>query len=263
MEKVKPLISSVLSHKNTPIVLTAVSCGGVVLTAFLSGNAAINATRILEELREKEYYDGVDYTPIPFKVAAKHTWTAYLPAVSTGILTLGSIIAMNQVSSRNIALITAGATLATSTLKEYSRNVLEEVGAERESKIRDKMAKNVKLTPVPGDQHDVLFIGDDEVTFYDPLSGRYFKSTNEDIRAVENRLNKELLSTMYMPLNSFYYELGLEPVDLGDIVGFNVDNMIDLHFSTQFDPKKRPVVVLQHINTPAANFYEQYSHGQA
>jgi hypothetical protein len=256
MEPVKRIINPLLSHKNTPVVLVVVSCAGVIMTAIMVHTAALKADAILEPYR-------VDLEPderIPFKQVFKSTWKVYAPAIGVGVITLASIITMNRVNERNAAILTAGATLATTTLKEYQRHILDEIGAEKESKIRNRMAKDtLARTDLPSGALDLLVMGEGEILCLDSFSGRYFKSSVENIRKIENDLNHELLQTMYMPLNTLYYALGMETIDVGEVLGFNTDNMISFHYSAQLNPQKKPVLVLGHINLPVANFYNNYS----
>jgi len=256
MEPVKKYIGPLLSHKNTPVVLVVTSCAGVIVTAVMAHNAALKADAILAPYRAELCED----ERLPFKQVVRHTWKAYAPAVGVGVITLASIITMNRVSERNAAIITAGATLATTTLKEYQRHILDEIGSEKESKIRNRMAKEtLGKSALPDASYDLLIAGGDQIICLDSFSGRYFKSTVEDIRKIENDLNHELLSTMYMSLNTLYFALGLESIDVGEILGFNTDNMISFHYSPQLNPQKKPVLVIGHINPPVPNFYNNYS----
>ena len=254
MNQFQEVAGKIIINDKTPILLTIVSCTGVIATAVLAARAAPKASRIIEALRNDEYYDGANYDKIPTMEIVKHTWRVYIPAVSVGLATIGTIITMNQIADRNAALLTAGATLASTTLKNYQEHVVHEIGAEKESRIRDKIAKN-SLAESNLPEADMGFVyTDGDVMCYDSLSGRYFKHNIEKIRAVENDLNHELLSEMTLPLNALYDALGLESIEIGEILGFNIDNMIDIHYSAQLSPDKKPVLVLSFINMPAEDY---------
>lgn len=250
MNQIKQFITEVAGHEKTPLVLTIISCTGVVVTAIMTARAAPKAAHILAELRA----DPLESDPLPFLHKVKHTWKIYVPAASLGLATMASIITMNRVSDRNVAILTAGATLATNTLKDYQQHILEEIGAEKESKVRDRMARNA-LAKVPVPESELGFVyTDGEVLFFDALSGRYFKHNLEKVRGVENDFNHELLNSMSMSLNDLYDALGLESIEVGEMLGFNTDNMLDFHFSAQLSPDKKPAVVLGHINMPVPNY---------
>jgi hypothetical protein len=256
MKPVRKLISPILSSKNTPVVLVVTSCAGVIVTAIMVHNAALKADEILSEYRIGLGPD----EDLPLKDVVKYTWKAYAPAIGVGIITIASIITMNRINERNVAILTAGATLATTTLKEYQRHILDEIGSERESKVRDRIAKGrLRESPeIDSATYDMLISGD-EVLCLDSFSGRYFKTEVEKIRKVENDLNHELLSTMFMSLNTLYFSLGLPSIDVGEVLGFNTDNMISFHYSPQLTEQKKPVLVITHINPPVPNFHLNYS----
>lgn len=251
MKPIKGLVRSIVANKKTPLVLTIASCTGVIVTAVLAAKAAPKAHRILNEMKIEQGTSELKVLDV-----FKATWKLYAPAVGFGVLTIASIVTMNRVSERNIAVLTTGASLATTTLKEYQRHVLAEVGSERESKIRDKMAKDTLAKAGP--PQDILLVAPDEVIFLDSTSGRTFKHTVEGIRKIENDLNHELLNSMFLSLNNVYDALGLEPTEIGEILGFNVDHMVDFHFSAQLTPDKKPVVVLGYINQPVPNYYQSF-----
>jgi hypothetical protein len=254
MQDLKRVIQKVVTHERTPLVLTVVSCTGVVATAIVAMRAAPKATQALAELRDEISHDvGYSYEEkIPFKDAVKATWKIYIPPVCVGLATISTIIANDRVNAKRTAIFSASAALAANTLREYQQHILEEIGAEKESKIRDKIAKDkVKHNPLPAEEHDIFISsGDGVLVCYDSLSGRYFKSNVELIRSIENDLNRHILSHMSISLNELYMSLGLEPIDVGSILGFNIDNMIDFHFSAQLDQSKKPVLVMSHINMP-------------
>lgn len=248
MNQFKEIVTAVANNEKTPLVLTIISCTGVIATAVLTARAAPKAHAVMEELRDA-YPDKV-----PAREILRHTWKFYVPPLSVGFATLASIITMNRVSDRNVAILTAGATLATNTLKDYQQHVLEEIGAEKDSRIRDKIAKGtLAQSALPEGEMGFVYT-DADIMCYDTLSGRYFKHNIEQIRKIENDLNRELLSEMSLSLNEVYDALGMEPIEVGAMLGFNTDNMLDFHFSAQLSPEKKPVLVLGYINMPVPNF---------
>ena len=67
--------------------------------------------------------------------------------------------------------------------------------------------------------------------YYDNYTGRYFRSNSEIIGKAEKRITERLFTEMWISLNEFYWELGLPPVDVGEDLGFNVDDGIDIDTS--------------------------------
>lgn len=255
MNQIQQVAGKIASHEKTPLVLTIISCAGVVGTAVLTARAAPKASRILYELQEEKRLDdpeGSDH--ISLWEATRATWSVYVPAASFGLATIATIVTMNRITDRNMAILTAGATLATNTLKDYQQHILEEIGGERESKVRDRVARD-KIAKSTLPESEVGFIyTDGNVLFFDALSGRYFQHNAEKVRRIENEFNRDMLMHGSAALNDLYEELGLEPIDIGDVLGFNTDNMLDFHFSAQLTPEKKPAVVLSHINMPRPDY---------
>ena len=107
----------------------------------------------------------------------------------------------------------------------------------------------------PAKESEIIFVGDGETLCYDVLSGRYFKSKIDKIKKAENDLNRRMRDEMYISLNDFYYEVGLEPIKLGDDLGWNIDNgYIDLRFSSQLATDGTPCLVIDYGYGPRYDF---------
>ena len=56
---------------------------------------------------------------------------------------------------------------------------------------------------------------------------------------------------MYISLNEFYYEIGLNPISIGDDLGWNIDHgYIELSFSSQLTDDGNPCLVIDYQVTP-------------
>ena len=77
------------------------------------------------------------------------------------------------------------------------------------------------------------------VLMKDSYSGRYFYSTRANVKEVFNMINYKLRSDDGCPLNFLYSELGLEPVDMGDELGWTSDDLLEPSFvpSVSFEGK--------------------------
>ena len=86
---------------------------------------------------------------------------------------------------------------------------------------------------------------------YDSASGRYFKSDMDKLKKAENTLNRQMRDEMYVSLNEFYYEIGLEGIGVGDNMGWNIDSgYIDLEFSSQLASDGTPCLVISYRVEP-------------
>ena len=154
---------------------------------------------------------------------------------------------------RNAALATAYK-LSETALTEYKDKVVEVIGENKEKGIRDKIAED-KVHNNPVSQNQVIITGGGDTLCYDALGGRYFKSSMDKIRKAENELNRLMLRDMYVSLNEFYDELGLDHTKLGDDLGWNLDDgLIELNFSSQLAENETPCLVVDYNVAPNYNF---------
>lgn len=219
--------------KNSHIIMTGVAITGVFTTSFLVADATPKALRKIEERECKTRLEKIEVT-----------WKYYIPAGISGLITVGSIIALNSVHERRNAALAGLYSLAQTTLNEYKEKVVETIGENKERKIRDAVDADRVLNNPPG---DVIITDSGSVLCFDSLTGRYFLSDIEKIRQIVNELNRELLREMFIPLNELYFELGLDPTELGNDLGFNVDQgLLDIRFSSQLTKDGKPCLVLNY-----------------
>ena len=235
--------------KHSPEILTGIGIAGLVSTSVITGKATLKASRILEEERENKEED------ISNIEVVKLCWKPYIPVVITGVASISCIIFGNsQNHKRNAALATAYS-ISEAALREYKDKVVEVIGEKKEKSIKDAIAKD-KIEAKPVDNNEVIMTGKGQSLCYDSISGRYFKSDIEDIRSACNRINSELIKQGYISLNDFYYELGLESIKQGELMGWNLskDDLVELHFSSQLAADGTPCLVLDYNVTPKYDF---------
>ena len=175
----------------------------------------------------------------------KVAWKCYIPAAAVGATTIGCIIGLNDAHTRKNAALAGLYSIAQTTFSQYQEKVVEILGENKERKIRDEIDKDKILNNPVG--ADLIFSGTGEVLCYDSITGRYFNSEIEKIRKIINELNRRLMTEMFISLNEFYYELGLEPTKLGNDLGFNIDDgLLEIKFSSQLTKEERPCLVLNY-----------------
>lgn len=237
-----------LISQNSPTILTSLAVGGLVTTAILAVKATPKAIRIIDE-QIGYNHDGVMEAPTK-KEIIKLTWKLYLPAAGVGVVTIVCIIGANSIHLRRNAALGAVYSLTETAFKEYQAKVTETLGKNKETKVRDEIAKeHVATNPVGS--NEVIFTGKGEVLCYDTLSGRYFKSDIEHIRRTENEMNRQLRDEMFISLNEVYYELGLASIKLGDEMGWDMDHgYIEFSYSSQLSEEGQPCLVLDYVVVP-------------
>ena len=237
-------IRSVIT-KHSPEVLTGIGIAGMITTTIMAVRATPKALILIEE--RKEEIDVDKLTPIEL---IKTTWTCYIPAAITGGLSVICLIGANSVNARRNAALATAYTLSESALKEYQEKVIETIGEKKEQTVRDAIAKD-RIDKNPVSSREVIITEKGNTLCYDSISGRYFKSDIDKIKKAENELNRRMRDEMYISLNEFYYEIGLNPIGIGDDLGWNIDRgYIELNFSSQLTDDGTPCLVIDYQVAP-------------
>lgn len=241
-----------LITKNSPHILTGVACAGVLSTVLLAVKATPKALAIIEE--EERYRERKKLLELTKMDIVKLTWKQYIPSAVLGTVTIGCIIGANTVHTRRNAAIASIYAISESAFREYKTKVVQEIGKAKESKIHDEIAKD-HINNNPVHSGNVIFTGNGDVLCYENLSGRYFTSSYESIRQKINDLNFRLRDEMRISLNDLYYELNLDPIELGGLMEFNIDKgYIEPQYSTQLTEDGRPCLVISVDVYPAQKY---------
>lgn len=232
-------------QKNSPYILTGLGCAGVVSTAVMTGKAAVKASKVIADENLNRYYDdentednlgdvinddGLRKDYLSLKEKAKLTWKYFIPPVIMGATSVGCIIGAQTVNTRRHAAIASLYTLTEQTLKDYRENVKELVGKNKEEKAYDKVQQDRLLSDPPKKDSQIVLTEKGNTLFKDSYSGRYFKSDIEALRRVENELNHMINNQMWVPINDLYSVVGLEPIKLGEDIGWDPDQLIEFKF---------------------------------
>ena len=235
--------------KHSPEILTGLGIAGMITTTVLAVKATPKALMCIEDAAYEKEESLTSFEK------AKSCWKCYIPAAVTGTVSIVCLIGASSVNvRRNTALATAYK-LSETALTEYREKVVETIGEKKERDIKDAIAKDtVEKNPVV--QQNVVITGKGDTLCYDKLFGRYFKSDIETLKKIENELNRRMFSECYVSLNDFYYEVGLDGVDAGEDLGWNIDNgYIDLDFSSQLSMDGQPCLVVSFKIPPKYDYY--------
>jgi hypothetical protein len=235
--------------KHSPEILTGIGIAGMITTTVMAVRATPKALILIEERKEEigaEKLEAMDMV--------KTTWACYIPAAITGTLSVACLIGASSVNARRNAALATAYTLSESALKDYQGKVIEMFGEKKNEAVKDAIAKD-KVEKNPVVTREVIITEKGNTLCYDAISGRYFKSDIEKIKKAECELNRQMLDDMYVSLNDFYYEIGLDSVKLGDELGWNVDSgYIDLSFSSQLASDGTPCLVIDYSVAPRYDY---------
>ena len=230
-------------RKHSPEISTALGVGGMIFTTVLAVKATPKALRLLEERKKEEKADELSAVE-----TVKTVWKCYIPSVLTGVFSTFLIVTANSMNLKRNAAITAAYSLSETAFREYKNKVVETIGKRKEEAVRDAVARDrIQRTP----EQEVILTEKGNMLCYDTISGRYFKTDIEKLKASVNELNRQMRDEMFISLNDYYYELGLSPTKIGDDLGWNIDKgYIELSFSSQLTDTQTPCLVIDYINPP-------------
>lgn len=252
-----------LVNENSTTVLTGVGVAGVITTAYLTGRASFKAAKIIEKekltyavvtedddseaaqpLRESEF---TNYEKV------KAVWRLYIPPVLVGGLTIASIIAANRIASKKVAALVIASGISERALSEYKERVVEKFGDNKARDIQDEVAAN-RVGDNPVTNNEIIITGNGEVLCYDMHTGRYFLSTHENIKRAENHINYELVHYCAASLSEFYDQLGLPATTYSDMVGWDINNHMEVVISTIMSADNRPCLAIDFSNPPVYDY---------
>lgn len=252
--------------KHSPEILTGIGITGMITATVMAVRVTPKALVLIEEEKRQLNYERLEEAKSkgheecsridhlqPMELV-RVTWKCYIPAAITGTMSIACLIGASSVNiRRNTALATAYK-LSESTLREYQKKVVETIGEKKEQCVRDAVAKE-RLEKSPVESKEVIITSKGDTLCFDVISGRYFKSDIDKLKKVENELNRQMRDEMYISLNEFYYEIGLDAVKMGDDLGWNInDGYIDLTFSSQLATDGTPCLVIDYGYGPRYDF---------
>ena len=208
----KNKILSVLNERADTI-FTTMAVSGVVTSSVLTARASFKAADILA--REEAARLEEDQDEMELKDKLLLVWPQFIPAASTMAVTITSIFMLNKVGSDRLAAMAAMYSVSEKTLTEYQEKVVEKLGEKAAQEVKDDIAKD-RVQETPPTKSSIIYTGNGDVLFMDSITGRYFESTIEEVRACVNTVNEQVLNQYYSSLSEFYDLLGLQPTAISD-----------------------------------------------
>lgn len=242
------------ASKNSPIILTGLGVVGVVGTVIFASQASVKANDMVKAMKadhQVAYENKEVETPeVSKKEIIKTVAPIYIPTVLTGAVTIGCIIGANSINSKRQAVMAGLYSASEAALREYQQKVIEKVGEEGDREIRNAIAKD-KIDEQTAAMPSVPVLGNGGYLCFDSLSGRLFRSSRDWILKTVNEANRMIIGDMWITLNEFYGELGLDPIPLGESIGWNVDRLLEIDISSQIENETgEPCIVLNYPVMP-------------
>ena len=200
--------TKVFFKKNGATMLTIVGGVGVVATTVMAVKATPKALDILAQA-EKEKGEKLTKTEVVLNAAP-----VYIPTAVMGATSIICIFGANMLNKKQQASLASAYAMLDNSYKRYRAKVVDMLGQDGEEEIKNEIAKD----KYAGDD---ISVDNDKQLFYDEYSQRYFEATAYRVQKAEYEVNREINTMGYSLLNDFYEELGLDPVEGGDVLGWS------------------------------------------
>ena len=189
-------------------VLAALGMAGVVTTAVMAAKNTIKAKEILDtRITEESTKLEVVKTVLP----------AYLPTIATGAATIACIAGSTILSKKSQASLASAYALSNETFKKYRSKLIELHGEEDDKEIREAIVRTNPEYHLWG-----VDAPDKKLTFYDDIGDRTFTMYERELMDAEYHFNRNFVLSGEQTLNQFYEFLGLDPIDGGDEIGWDI-----------------------------------------
>jgi hypothetical protein len=243
--------------KHSPEILVVAGVVGTVVSAVMACKATTKASVILEKAKEdinsihdcaanEEFVEEYTLEDVKKDLTIVYVQTGiklaklYAPAVALGALSIGSILASNNIlRKRNVALAAAYATVDKG-FKEYRNHVVERFGEEVDRELKHGIkAKKIEKVTVGEDgkekkvKETISVVERDSLSdysfFFEESNPYWEKDGNYNrmfLLAQQQYANDKLRANGYLYLNDVLDTLGIPRTKAGQIVGwvYNPDN---------------------------------------
>lgn len=215
-----------LLEEHAPTVLSIVGIAGFVSAIVITARVAPKAAHILEESKTKARKEqAIALAPV------------YAPVAGLALISTGCILAGGRIHQYRYASVLALLAVSERNLERWQKSIFEEVGEKKAEAVRRRVVEPTGDIPQDADLDEVKQL------FFDTYTGRYFRAHSvEVIKAAVNEINEMVVGEGFASLNEYYYILGLENTDFGDVIGWSISTGLMSASFDSFLKNDRPVV---------------------
>lgn len=241
-------VSKHFIKKNSPTILTGMAIAGVVTVAV----SAVKDTHVADrKIKIAKISNGRELSKTE---TVKTVLPCYIPTGLSVVATLACIGGALKTGNAKTAAYASAYTMAQEAAKNY-RTQVERILSEKDI---EKLNNAVADDAMAKSDAKPIVVGSGKVLCFDQFSGRYFESDMQSLREIQNDLNEQLLTDMWVSVNEYYDKLKLEPINAGEELGWNPDYKVKLQYSSRLSEDGRPCLVVSFDTSPSADFYRKY-----
>lgn len=252
-------------EKHSPAILTGLGIIGIGSTVIFAVRATPKALDLIDDAyldkarcdHDEMYSMGgepvighkLEYLGI--RDVVKATWKCYIPAAIMGAFTIVCFIGSNRVSALRTAALSSAYSMTEKALQTYEQKVIDILGTDKNEEIREAIVKDQIDSST-----DIVIPTYSTGTelCYDTITGQYFWSDRETIRAAVNDFNKILIGDLYADKNEWLITVGENQVKDGDLVGWSVNRLLDIDIKSMVAPNGKPCLAIDYYTLPSSRF---------
>lgn len=211
-------------YRSSPTILTVVASVGVIVTTITAVRATPKAIKLL---KEAELEKGENLTKVEIiRVAGP----SYIPSALLGISTIVCIFGANALNQKKQASLMSAYAMLNESYKQYRKSAKIVYGEDADDKIHAEMAKDAMVSTYDYGYQVYNMDMDSEserLLFYDLASKKYFRTTMAAVLNAQYHANRNLAIRGDCSLNEYLSFLGVEGIDGGDDIGWDITYMVE------------------------------------
>lgn len=211
-------------YRSSPTILTVVASVGVIVTTITAVRATPKAVKLL---KEAELEKGENLTKVEIiRVAGP----SYIPSALLGISTIVCIFGANALNQKKQASLMSAYVMLNESYKQYRKSAKIVYGEDADDKIHVEMAKDAMVATYDWGYQVYNMDMDSEserLLFYDLSSKKYFRTTMAVVLNAQYHVNRNLAIRGDCSLNEYLSFLGVEGIDGGDDLGWDISYMVE------------------------------------
>jgi hypothetical protein len=237
--------------KYQPEILMGMGIAGMIFSTVSAVKATQKAERML---LNRELLD--PQTKLTKMDTVKLTWKYYIPTAISMAISVPCIVAGNRISNTRSMALAAAYTISETALQEYQDKTKEIVGDKKYEAIQESISSDKIQKTYPDGIQNITMIGDGDSLFFEPLSGRYFKTNWNRISKAANDLNANALVSMSgeITIGDWFSILGLGPTELDSTLGWTIldgkQGIIDISIDSVLTPDNQPCGSIRYNTMP-------------
>ena len=212
-------------RRSSPTILTVLGIAGVVGTTVMAIKATPKAMKLIKAKKDELNTDKLTPTEL-----VQTTWKCYIPSALIGAGTIVCIIGIGVMDKRNQAALTSAYAMLNESYKQYRQAAKKVYGEDADNKIRAEMAKDARVASYEWGYQVYNMDMDPEseqLLFYDLTSKKYFTTTMAAVLNAQYHVNRNLAVRGDCSLNEYLSFLGIDGVDKGDEMGWDISYMVE------------------------------------